>query len=111
MFEVRIDRIVEIETAQRRLEADQLIAKRSGGQSSSPHSHSQDEFRLIRDDHDDLRRKLRRLKSFPERQAHKINKNLGLENLNGNGNDGNGNGVGNGGNENHNDGNATKMEM
>ncbi|GJS34292.1 hypothetical protein Tco_0532674 [Tanacetum coccineum] len=28
MFEVRIDRIVEIETAQRRLEADQLIASR-----------------------------------------------------------------------------------
>ncbi|GKB81049.1 hypothetical protein Tco_0947944, partial [Tanacetum coccineum] len=27
MFEVRIDRIIEIETAQRRLEADQLIAK------------------------------------------------------------------------------------
>nr|GEV57518.1 putative reverse transcriptase domain-containing protein [Tanacetum cinerariifolium] len=73
----------------------------------------------IRDDRDDLRRKLRRtmtntrsgmtpvaIKEMINRrmiealEAHKINRNLGLENLNGNSNDGNGNGNRNRGNGN-----------
>ncbi|GJR45166.1 hypothetical protein Tco_1313269 [Tanacetum coccineum] len=92
MSEVRVDRIVRIETAQRRLEADQLIA--SGDRArmaeaiyslrmenlkvramldierdrvSSLRLHmslSQEEFRQIRRDRDDARRRLRRLKSY-----------------------------------------------
>nr|GEU64770.1 hypothetical protein [Tanacetum cinerariifolium] len=54
MSKVRVDRIVEIETTQRQLEGDQMIA--SG------------ERELIRDDRDDLRRKLRRLESFAKRR-------------------------------------------
>nr|GEX26731.1 hypothetical protein [Tanacetum cinerariifolium] len=88
-------------------------------------SYSQEEFRHIRDDHDDRRRKLRRtmtntrsgmtlaaIKEMINRrvaealEAHEINRNLRLENLNGNGNDGNGNENRNGGNGNHNDGNG-----
>nr|GEX46159.1 retrovirus-related Pol polyprotein from transposon TNT 1-94 [Tanacetum cinerariifolium] len=89
-------------------------------------SHSKEEFRQLRHDRDDFRRKLRRtmtntrsrmtpaaIEEMINRrvtkslEAHEINKNLGLENLNenhnngnGNGNGGNGNGNGNGGNEN-----------
>nr|GEZ47905.1 hypothetical protein [Tanacetum cinerariifolium] len=93
MSEVRIDRIFGIETVQRRLEADQLIAsgerarmtvrieslrsenlkvhalfciERDRVDSLRLHmSRSQEEFRQIRDDRDDL---MRRLKSFTERR-------------------------------------------
>nr|GFC18269.1 hypothetical protein [Tanacetum cinerariifolium] len=54
MSEVRMDRIVGIKTNQRQLEADPMIA--SG------------ERELIRDDRDELRRKLRRLESFAKRR-------------------------------------------
>ncbi|GJU35254.1 hypothetical protein Tco_1183608 [Tanacetum coccineum] len=92
MSEIRVDRIVGIKTAQRRLEADQLIA--SGDRArmaemiynlrlenlkvramldierdrvSSLRLHmslSQEEFRQIRRDHDDARGRLRRLESY-----------------------------------------------
>nr|GEU81663.1 hypothetical protein [Tanacetum cinerariifolium] len=89
-------RIVGIETTQRQLEADQMIAsgasagmtesirrlrlknlkvyallciKRDRVDSLCLHmSHSQEEFRQVHDDRDDLRRKLRRLESFAERR-------------------------------------------
>ncbi|GJU15632.1 hypothetical protein Tco_1143598 [Tanacetum coccineum] len=130
MSEVRVDRIVGIETAQRRLEADQLIA--SGDRArmaemiyslrlenlkvramldierdrvSSLRLHmslSQEEFRQIRRDRDDARGRLRRLESYLGRRF--VNQNLELGNGNNNGNDnGNGNGNDNGnGNENDN---------
>ncbi|GJR57233.1 hypothetical protein Tco_1499395 [Tanacetum coccineum] len=96
MSKVRIDRIVGIETAQSRLEANQLIA--SGDRArmaeriyslrlenlkvramldikrdrvNSLHLHmslSQEEFRQIRRDHDDARGRLRRLESYLERR-------------------------------------------
>ncbi|GJT35419.1 reverse transcriptase domain-containing protein [Tanacetum coccineum] len=96
MSEVRVDRIVGIETAQRRLEADQLMA--SGDRArmaemiyslrlenlkvramldierdrvSSLRLHmslSQEEFRQIRRDRDDARGRLRRLESYLERR-------------------------------------------
>ncbi|GKA06388.1 hypothetical protein Tco_0685612 [Tanacetum coccineum] len=93
--EVRIDRIVGIETVQRRLEADQLIArgqrvsmikridslrlenlkvramldiKRDRVNSLRLHmSFSQEEFRQVRRDRDDTRGGLRRLESYVER--------------------------------------------
>ncbi|GJS61814.1 hypothetical protein Tco_0656598 [Tanacetum coccineum] len=96
MSEVRIDRIVGIKSAQRRLETDQLIA--SGDRArmaeriyslrlenlkvramldierdrvSSLRLHmslSQEEFRQIRRDRDDARGRLRRLESYLERR-------------------------------------------
>ncbi|GJS36889.1 hypothetical protein Tco_0535271 [Tanacetum coccineum] len=96
MFKVRIDRIVWIETAQRRLEADQLIARgqrvsmieridslrlenlkvramldieRDRVNSLRLHmSLSQEEFRQVRRDRDDTRGRLRRLESYVERR-------------------------------------------
>ncbi|GKA69960.1 reverse transcriptase domain-containing protein [Tanacetum coccineum] len=96
MSEVRIDRIVGIETAQSRLEADQLIAsgdrarmaeriyslrlenlkvramldiERDRVNSLRLHmSLSQEEFRQIRRDRDDARGRLRRLESYLERR-------------------------------------------
>ncbi|GKC43658.1 hypothetical protein Tco_1061380, partial [Tanacetum coccineum] len=96
MSEVRIDRIVEIETAQRRLEADQSIAmgqkvsmieridslrlenlkvramldiKRDRVNSLRLHmSFSQKEFRQVRRDRNDTRERLRRLESYVERR-------------------------------------------
>ncbi|GKC39189.1 hypothetical protein Tco_1051573, partial [Tanacetum coccineum] len=96
MSEVRIDRIVGIETAQRRLEADQLIARgqrvsmieridslrlenlkvcamldieRDRVNSLRLHmSLSQEEFRQVRRDRDDTRERLRRLESYVERR-------------------------------------------
>ncbi|GJV00391.1 hypothetical protein Tco_1329661 [Tanacetum coccineum] len=95
MSEVRIDRITEIETTQRQLEASQLVA--SGERASlverigslrleylkvrsmlsierdridSLRWHmalSQEEFRQVRRDRDDTRRRLRRLESYFER--------------------------------------------
>ncbi|GJZ71040.1 hypothetical protein Tco_0634891 [Tanacetum coccineum] len=95
MSEVRIDRIVGIETVQRRLEADQLIARgeRAGmierieslrlenlkvramldierDRVNSLRLHmslSQEEFRQVRRDRDDTRGRLRRLESYVER--------------------------------------------
>ncbi|GJY97990.1 putative reverse transcriptase domain-containing protein [Tanacetum coccineum] len=95
MSEVRIDRIVEIETVQRQLEADQLIAsgerasmverieslrlenlkvrallgiERDSVDSLRFHmSRSQEEFCQIRRDRDDVRRRFRILESFVER--------------------------------------------
>nr|GFB05201.1 hypothetical protein [Tanacetum cinerariifolium] len=68
MSEVSVDRIVGIETTQRQLEADHMIT--SGERASMAESIRS--LRLenlkIRDDHDDLRRKLRRLESFAERR-------------------------------------------
>ncbi|GKE79614.1 hypothetical protein Tco_1545734 [Tanacetum coccineum] len=96
MSEVRIDRIVEIETDQRRLEADQLIASKERARiterieslrlenlkvrallcierdrmdSLRLHmSRSQEEFRYIREDRDEVRRRFGRLESFVERR-------------------------------------------
>ncbi|GJQ97196.1 hypothetical protein Tco_0008335 [Tanacetum coccineum] len=56
MYEVRIDKIVEIETVQRRLKADQDLVN-----SLRLHmSLSQEEFRQVRRERDDTRRRLRR---------------------------------------------------
>ncbi|GKB17744.1 hypothetical protein Tco_0851667 [Tanacetum coccineum] len=96
MSKVRIDRIVGIETAQRRLEADQLIARgqrvsmieridslrlenlkvramldieRDRVNSLRLHmSLSQEEFHQVRRDRDDTRGRLRRLESYVERR-------------------------------------------
>ncbi|GJT78689.1 hypothetical protein Tco_1045414 [Tanacetum coccineum] len=96
MSEVRIDRIVGIETAQSRLEADQLIASRDRARMAKRiyslrleilnvraildierdrvnnlrlHMFlSQEEFCQIRRDHDDARGRLRRLESYLERR-------------------------------------------
>ncbi|GJU00365.1 hypothetical protein Tco_1110703 [Tanacetum coccineum] len=95
MSEVRIDRVVEIETVQRRLKADQLMARgqrvsmieridtlrlenlkvramldieRDRVNSLRLHmSLSQEEFRQVRRDRDDTRERLRRLESYVER--------------------------------------------
>nr|GEW78303.1 putative reverse transcriptase domain-containing protein [Tanacetum cinerariifolium] len=65
--EVRMDRIVMIETVQTRLEADQMLA--SGARASMAESirSLRSENLKIRDDRDDLWRSLRRLESFAER--------------------------------------------
>ncbi|GJY67911.1 hypothetical protein Tco_0470893 [Tanacetum coccineum] len=96
MSEVRIDRIVEIETVQGRLEADQLMArgqrigiierinslwlenlkfrdildiKRDRVNSLLLQmSFSQEEFRQVRRDRDDTRGRLRRLESYVKRR-------------------------------------------
>nr|GEZ28949.1 hypothetical protein [Tanacetum cinerariifolium] len=122
MSKVRVDRIVGIKTAQRRLEADQIASGARASMVESIRSLRLENLK-IHDDRNDLWRSLRMLESFAERQminrrvtkaleAHEINRNLGLENLNGNGNDGNGNKNGNrrngnepGGDENGNRGN------
>nr|GEU38228.1 reverse transcriptase domain-containing protein [Tanacetum cinerariifolium] len=137
MSEVCVDRIVRIETTQRQLEADQMIAsgERAGMAESIRSlrsedlkvrallcierdrvdslrlymSRSQEEFRQIRDDRDDLSRKLMRtitnirsemtptaIEEMINRhvikalEAREVNRNLRLENENGNGNGGNG---------------------
>ncbi|GJX88437.1 putative reverse transcriptase domain-containing protein [Tanacetum coccineum] len=68
MSEVRIDRITEIETTQRQLEASQLVA--SGERASLVErigslrlEYLKEEFRQVRRDRDDTRRRLRRLES------------------------------------------------
>ncbi|GJW64510.1 putative reverse transcriptase domain-containing protein [Tanacetum coccineum] len=116
MSEVLLDRVTEFETAQRRLEASQLVA--SGERASLDYrvrslgrenlrvrallcierdhvdnlrrhmALTQEEFHQIRRDSDDTRRRLRR--------------NIGLGNGNNEGGNGNGNGNGNGGNGNGN---------
>nr|GFA57007.1 hypothetical protein [Tanacetum cinerariifolium] len=144
MSEVRMDRIVGIETTQRQLEADQMIASRERASMAESIRSLRSENLKIRDDRDDLWMSLRRLESFAERrldsphsltvitmtntrsgmtptaieeminrhvtealEAHEINRNLGLENLNGgNGNEPGGNGNGDGGNDNGQGGNG-----
>nr|GEU46575.1 hypothetical protein [Tanacetum cinerariifolium] len=124
MYEVHIDTIVGIETTQRQLEADQLIASEERARMTERIKSLRLENLKIRVDRDDIRRKLRRLESFAERpmtntrsgmtpaaieeminrsvaealEAHEINRNPGLKNGNGNGNGGNGNGNGGNGN-------------
>ncbi|GKC33148.1 hypothetical protein Tco_1040442 [Tanacetum coccineum] len=56
MPEVRIDRITEIETTQRQLETSQMVV-----------SEEREEFRQVRKDCDDTRRRLRMLESYAER--------------------------------------------
>ncbi|GJS08864.1 putative reverse transcriptase domain-containing protein [Tanacetum coccineum] len=133
MSEVRIDRIVRIETVQRRLEADQLIARgeragmikrieslrfenlkvrvmldieRDRVNSLRLHmSFSQEEFCQVHRDRDDTWGRLRRLESYVERHL-----DLGLGNGNDNrGGDGNGNDTRNGNNRGDNgDGNENR---
>ncbi|GJU23101.1 hypothetical protein Tco_1156443, partial [Tanacetum coccineum] len=72
MSEVRIDRIAEIDTTQRQLETSQLVAigeraslvERIG---SLRLENLKEEFRQVRRDRDDTRRRLRRLESYVER--------------------------------------------
>nr|GEY50653.1 hypothetical protein [Tanacetum cinerariifolium] len=136
MSKVRIDRIVRIETAQRRLEADQMLA--SGARASMAESirslrsenlKARALLCIERDHMDSIRLHMSRyqeetmtntrsgkthvaIEEMINRrvtealEAHEININLGLENQNGNGNDGNGNGNGNGGNGNEPGGNG-----
>ncbi|GJT97074.1 hypothetical protein Tco_1092592 [Tanacetum coccineum] len=59
MSEVSLDRITEFETAQRQLEVGQLKASRE---------RDLEEFRQVCRDHDDTRRRLRRLESLVERR-------------------------------------------
>ncbi|GJY86252.1 hypothetical protein Tco_0500278 [Tanacetum coccineum] len=121
MSDVRIDRIVGIKTAQRRLEANQLISR--GQRVSMIESinslrleNLKEEFRQVRRDHDDTRGRLRRTitntrsgmtpvaieEMINQRvdaalEARRVNRDLELGNVNENGGeDGNGNGNGNG---------------
>ncbi|GJY51427.1 hypothetical protein Tco_0442274 [Tanacetum coccineum] len=126
MFEVRIDRIIGIETVQRRFEADQLIARGERAImieriESLRLENLKEEFRQVRRDRDDTRGRLRRLESTMTNtrsgmtpaaieeminqrvdaalEARRVNRDLGLGNGNDNGGgDGNGNGTGNGNN-------------
>nr|GFA90694.1 hypothetical protein [Tanacetum cinerariifolium] len=96
MSEVRVDRIVRIKTTKRQLEAHQMIASKARASMADSirslrsenlkvrallciekdcvdslrlhMSHSKEEFRQIRHDRDDFRRKLRRLESFAKRR-------------------------------------------
>ncbi|GJZ13192.1 hypothetical protein Tco_0548422 [Tanacetum coccineum] len=61
MSEVRIDRITEIETTQRQLEASQLVASR---ERASLVGRLEEEFRQVCRDRDETRRRLRRLESY-----------------------------------------------
>nr|GEY07154.1 putative reverse transcriptase domain-containing protein [Tanacetum cinerariifolium] len=107
MSEVRVDTIVGIETTQRQL-ADQMIA--SGERVSMAESIRS--LRTVTNTHSGMTPTVieeminRRVTEALE--AHEINMNLGLENLNGNGNDENGNGNGNGGNGNEPGGNGNR---
>ncbi|GJU23959.1 putative reverse transcriptase domain-containing protein [Tanacetum coccineum] len=117
MSKVTIGRITKIETAQRRLEAGQLIASRERAGLSD---NILKEFCQVRRDRDDARRRLRRLESFVERrlalaayEESRAANALEAENQsqnssdgdNGNGRNGNG-GNGNGGNGNGGNGNG-----
>nr|GEU72778.1 reverse transcriptase domain-containing protein [Tanacetum cinerariifolium] len=119
MSKVRVDRIVRIKTTQRHLEAEQMRASRARAGMAESIKSLRSKNLKIRDDRDDLRRKLRRtmtntrsrmtptaIEEMINRrvakalEAHEINKNLRLENGNGNGNSNGGNRNGNGGNGN-----------
>ncbi|GKF16041.1 hypothetical protein Tco_0057503, partial [Tanacetum coccineum] len=136
MFEVRIDRIVDIETVQRRLKAEQLIGScfvgYREGRVNSLRLHmslSYEEFRQVRRDRDDTRGRLRRLEStmtntrsgmthaaieemidqrvIAALEAHRVNQNLELRNGNDNGKgNGNDNGNGNGNGKGNGNGNG-----
>ncbi|GKF17102.1 hypothetical protein Tco_0062020 [Tanacetum coccineum] len=72
MSKVRVDRIVRIETAQRWLEANQLIASRDRARMaemiySLRLENLKEEFCQIRKDRDDARGRFRRLESYLER--------------------------------------------
>ncbi|GJR38119.1 hypothetical protein Tco_1213803 [Tanacetum coccineum] len=139
MSEVRIDRITEIETTQRQLETSWLVASEERASlveriGSLRMEYLKEEFRQVRRDRDDTRRRLRRLESFnndyhslrydPEAIEELVNRcmkvplatyeeartanALEAENQSQNGSDGNnGNGGnGDGGNENGGNGNG-----
>ncbi|GKC58790.1 hypothetical protein Tco_1086388 [Tanacetum coccineum] len=112
MYEVPLDRITERENirvpALLCIESDRVDGLRRHM------ALSQREFRQIRRDHDDTRRRLRRLESLVERrlgfrqsfETREANRNIRLGNGNDEGGNGNGNGNGNGGengNGNHNE--------
>ncbi|GJX81787.1 putative reverse transcriptase domain-containing protein [Tanacetum coccineum] len=117
MFEVRVDRIVGIETAQGRDRVSSLRLHMS---------LSQEEFRQIRRDRDDTRGRLRRTMTNTRSgmthaaieeminqrvnaalEAHQVNQNLELGNNNGNNNgNGNGNDNGNGNGDDNGNGNG-----
>ncbi|GJV06159.1 hypothetical protein Tco_1343815 [Tanacetum coccineum] len=102
MSEIRFDSIVGIETAQRRLEADQLIA--SGDRARMAEmiyslrlENLKEDFRQIRRDRDDARGRLRRNGNINGKHMENGNgNNNGNDNGNGNGKMTNGNGNGNG---------------
>nr|GEU76455.1 putative reverse transcriptase domain-containing protein [Tanacetum cinerariifolium] len=115
MSEVHIDKIVEIETVQRRLEVDQLIAsgerarmtERIGSLGSNTlRTMTNTRSRMTPATIEEMINR----HMAEALEAHEINRNLRLENLNGNHNDANGNkngnGIGNGGNGNGNGGNG-----
>ncbi|GJR78742.1 putative reverse transcriptase domain-containing protein [Tanacetum coccineum] len=131
MSEVRVDRIVGIETAQGRLENLKIRAmldiERDRVSSLRLHmSLSQEEFRQIRRDRDDTRGRLRRTMTNTRSgmthaaieeminqrvnaalEAHQVNQNLELGNNNGNNNgNGNGNDNGNGNGDDNGNGNG-----
>ncbi|GJU42502.1 ribonuclease H-like domain-containing protein [Tanacetum coccineum] len=113
-----IDRIAGIETAQRRLEADQLIASGDRARMAEAKSICEylrlhmslftEEFRgFVRDREDASRNVNSRVNAALE--AHQVNQNLALGNNNGNGNgnnNGNGNGNDNGNGNGNNNGNG-----
>ncbi|GJU35144.1 hypothetical protein Tco_1183498 [Tanacetum coccineum] len=125
--EVRIDKITKIEMTQRQLEASQLVASGERGSLCWHMALSQKEFRQVRRDRDDTRRRLRRTMTItrssmtPEAIEELVNRRvkealvayeearaantLEAENQSQNGSDGdNGNGGnGNGGKENPNE--------
>ncbi|GKC90742.1 hypothetical protein Tco_1151391, partial [Tanacetum coccineum] len=130
MSKVPLDRITELETAQRQLEAGQLVAggERAGladRARSLGRENLREEFCQIRRDRDDTRRRLRRtmtntrsgmtraaIEEMINRrmaealEAREANRNIKLGNGNDEGGNGNGNGNGNGGgngNGNHNE--------
>ncbi|GJW57358.1 hypothetical protein Tco_0104089 [Tanacetum coccineum] len=120
MSKVRIDRIIGIETAQRQLEADQLIARRHRVSmieriDNLRLENLKEEFRQVRRDRDNTRGRLRRTITntrsvyYPSAieeminqrvdaalEARRVNRDLELGNGNDNGGDGNGDGNGNG---------------
>ncbi|GJR62461.1 reverse transcriptase domain-containing protein [Tanacetum coccineum] len=120
MSEVRIDRIIEIETTQRRLKTSQLVAsgvrnslvKRIG---SLRLEYLKEEFRQVRRDRDDTQRRLRRLEltmtiTRSGMTPEAIEELNGSDGDNGNGGDGNGeNGNGRNGNPNENNRDAREI--
>ncbi|GJY42412.1 reverse transcriptase domain-containing protein [Tanacetum coccineum] len=130
MSEVPFDRIIKFETAQRQLEAGQLVAseERAGLTNrvrSLGRENLREEFRQIYRDRDDTRWRLRRTMTNTRSEmtpatieeiinrrvtealeTHEVNKNIGLGNGNDEGGNKNSNGNGKGGgngNENHNE--------
>ncbi|GJZ96957.1 hypothetical protein Tco_0669291 [Tanacetum coccineum] len=67
MSKVRIDRITEIETTQRQLETSQMVASGERASLVERIGSLRLEYLKVRRDHDDTRRRLRRLESYVER--------------------------------------------